>query len=551
MKRFGIVLFVLFALVSMGFSQHPKKAVKAYEAAEEAFLKRDYQKAHEQVLKAIVADPNYAEAWLLEGEIGMETKDYDLAMIGYQNALATDSMLFPPAAITLARLYDESGNYQREIVLLDWYKKNANGNVFNDNVVDELLAQATFRDDAMKHPKNIDLENLGKTINAVSDEYVNMLSFDGSTLLFTRKMPSENGYQKESLFVSQRDGEQWLEPQLLAFADFPEDVDPGAAFISADGKKLYLTGCGSQRDSSCDLYVSEWTEGRWSMPRRLSESINTRSWESQPCVSSDGKELYFVSRRNGNADIYRCWRNADGTWGEPQNLGTPINTKGTEMAPFLHPDGKTLYFSSDKHLGMGGFDLFMSRRDEKGQWQTPVNLGFPINTKGDEINFFVAADGKKAFISSQREGGKGGYDIYTFELPEEIRSDSANYLSNVDVVELSVGDAVVLQNIHFEYNSAALTEDSQTGIQMLADFLRRNPELKVELAGHTDDVGGATYNLKLSSDRAEVVRNALIDEGIEASRLTAKGYGATKPLMLNDSEEHRAMNRRTEMIIID
>lgn len=551
MKRFGTVLFVMFALVSVGFSQHPKKAVKAYEAAEEAFLKRDYEKAHQQVLKAVIADPNYAEAWLLEGEIGMETKDYDLAMIGYQNALAIDSMLFPPAAITLARLYDERGNYQREIVLLDWYKKNANGNVFNDNVVDELLAQAVFRDDALKHPKNIDLVNLGKTINAVSDEYVNMLSFDGSTLLFTRKMPSENGYQKESLFVSQWDGEQWHEPQLLAFADFPEDVDPGAAFISADGKKLYLTGCGWQRDSSCDLYVSEWVDGRWSMPRRLSESINTRSWESQPCVSSDGKELYFVSRRSGNADIYCARRNTDGTWGEPQNLGLPINTKGTEMAPFLHPDGHTLYFSSDKHLGMGGFDLFMSRRDDKGQWQTPVNLGFPINTKGDEINFFVAADGKTAFISSQREGGKGGYDIYTFELPEEIRSDSANYLSNVDVVELSVGDAVVLQNIQFEYNSAALTEDSQTGIQMLADFLRRNPELKVELAGHTDDVGGAAYNLKLSSDRAEVVRNALIDEGIEASRLTAKGYGATKPLMPNDNEEHRAMNRRTEMIIID
>jgi outer membrane protein OmpA-like peptidoglycan-associated protein len=539
------------ALVSATFAQHPKKAVKAYEAAEEAFLKRDYKKAHQQVLKAVITDPNYAEAWLLEGEIGMETKDYDLAMIGYQNALAIDSMLFPPAAITLARLYDERGNYQREIVLLSWYKKKASGNVFNDNIVDELLAQASFRDDALKHPKNIDLVNLGKTINAMSDEYVNMLSFDGSTLLFTRKMPSENGYQKESLFVSQWDGEQWLEPQLLAFADFPEDVDPGAAFISADGKKLYLTGCGWQRDSSCDLYVSEWTEGRWSMPRRLSESINTRSWESQPCVSSDGKELYFVSRRSGNADIYCARRHADGTWGEPQNLGIPINTKGTEMAPFLHPDGRTLYFSSDKHIGMGGFDLFMSRRDDNGQWQMPVNLGFPINTKGDEINFFVAADGKTAFISSQREGGEGGYDIYTFELPEEIRSDSANYLSNVDVVELSVGDAVVLQNIQFEYNSAALTEDSQTGIQMLADFLRRNPELKVELAGHTDDVGGAAYNLKLSSDRAEVVRNALIDEGIEASRLTAKGYGATKPLMPNDNEEHRAMNRRTEMIIID
>ena len=268
-------------------------------------------------------------------------------------------------------------------------------------------------------------------------------------------------------------------------------------------------------------------------------------------MSSDGRELYFVSRRNGNADIYCSLRNADGTWGEPHNLGEPINTKGTEMAPFLHPDGHTLYFSSDKHLGMGGFDLFMSRRGEDGRWQEPVNLGFPINTQGDEINFFVAADGKTAFISSQREGGKGGYDIYTFELPEEIRSDSANYLSIVDVVELVPGDAVVLQNIQFEFNSVALTEDSQAGIRMLTDFLKRNPDLKVELAGHTDNVGNESYNLKLSSDRAETVRKALIANGIDETRLTAKGYGASKPMAPNDTEAHRALNRRTEMIIIN
>jgi outer membrane protein OmpA-like peptidoglycan-associated protein len=268
-------------------------------------------------------------------------------------------------------------------------------------------------------------------------------------------------------------------------------------------------------------------------------------------VSSDGKELYFVSRRNGNADIYRSLRHSDGTWSEPQNLGAPINTKGTEMAPFLHPDGRTLYFSSDKHIGMGGFDLFMSRRGEDGQWQQPVNLGFPINTSGDEINFFVAADGKTAFVSSQREGGNGGYDIYTFELPEELRSDSANYLATVDVVELAPGDAVVLQNIQFEYNSSALTDDSQAGIEMLVEFLKRNPDLKVELAGHTDDVGSASYNQKLSADRAESVRKALIDHGIDETRLSAKGYGANKPLWPNDNDEHRALNRRTEMIIID
>ena len=121
----------------------------------------------------------------------------------------------------------------------------------------------------------------------------------------------------------------------------------------------------------------------------------------------------------------------------------------------------------------------------------------------------------------------------------------------MDVTELSPGDAIVLQNIQFEFNSSALTGDSQSGIEILSTFLKRNPELRVELAGHTDDVGNANYNLKLSSDRAEVVRQALIASGIEENRLTAKGYGATKPLWPNDSDEHRALNRRTEMIIID
>jgi outer membrane protein OmpA-like peptidoglycan-associated protein len=550
MKRIAVIL-VLFVLASSAFAQHPKKAVKAYEAAEEAFQKRDYKKAQQQVLKAVAEDPNYAEAWLLEGEIGMETKDYDLAVMGYENALSSDSMMFPPAAITLARLYDQRGSYQREIFLLKWYQSKGFRNEAQNAVVSDMLAQATFRDWAYTHPVAFSPATLGVAVNTVDDEYVNMLSFDGAQLLLTRKVTVAEGFQKEVLLVSQWDGAQWSEPQPLAFAHFPDDVDPGAAFISADGKKLYLTGCGWSRDSSCDLYVAEWTGECWSMPRLLSQSINTRSWESQPCVSSDGRELYFVSRRGGNADIYCCLRNTDGTWGEPRNIGAPVNTQGIEMAPFLHPDGRTLYFSSDKHVGMGGFDLFMSRRGVDGQWQEPVNLGFPINTQGDEINFFVAADGKTAFISSQREGGQGGYDIYTFELPEEIRSDSADYLATVDVVELAPGDAVVLQNIQFEFNSSALTEDSQTGIAMLTAFLKRNPELRVELAGHTDDVGNANYNLRLSSERAEVVRKALVDNGIEASRLTAKGYGTTKPLVPNDSDEHRALNRRTEMIVID
>lgn len=551
MKRFAAIVFFI-ALAFPAFAQHSKKAVKAYEAAEEAFLKRDYQKAYKQVLKAVVEDPNYAEAWLLEGEIGIETKDDDLAILGYENALAADSMIFPPATLTLARLYDKRGNYKRETILLRWYLSKGFNNAFNEATANEMLAKASFRDWALSHPVNFEPQNLGAEVNTSDDEYVNALTFDGSQLLFTRKIDRGNGFFEEKVFVSQKEEDHWNEPRPLSFVAFPDDIDPGAAFLSADGTKLYLTGCGWGRDSGCDLYVSHLDIGsQWSMPRRIEGSVNTGSWESQPCVSADGKELYFVSRRNGHADLYCCRRNADRSWGDPQNLGAPINTKGSEMAPFLHPDGRTLYFSSDSHVGMGGFDLFMSRRDENGQWQEPVNLGFPINTQGDEINFFVAADGRTAFISSQREGGYGGYDIYTFELPEEVRSDSANYFSNVDVTELTTGDAIVLQNIQFEFNSSALTEDSHVGIQILTDFLKRNPELKVELAGHTDNVGNEKYNQKLSADRAEVVRQALMANGIDEHRLTAKGYGSSKPLQPNDSDEHRAVNRRTEMIITD
>jgi len=552
MRNTRIILSCFLALAAtVAFAQHPKKAVKAFEAAQEAFMKRDYKKAQAQVLKAVVEDPNYAEAWLLEGEIGLETKDYDMAILGYENALRSDSMVFPPAAITLARLYDQQGLYKKEVPLLQWYRAKAWGNAFNDATVAEMLDLATFRDYAISHPVSFDPQNLGVEINTAADEYVNALTFYGNQLLFTRKMDRGNGFFEEKIYVSHKDEDHWAIPQPLSFDFFPDDMDLGAAFLSADGSKLYLTGCGWGRDSGCDLYVSHWDMGRWSMPKRIEGSINTSSWESQPCVSADGKELYFVSRRNGNADIYCSRRNADRSWGEPQNLGAPINTKGSEMAPFLHPDGKTLYFSSDKHIGMGGFDLFMSRRGEDGQWQEPVNLGFPINTNGDEINFFVAADGRTAFISSQREGGRGGYDIYTFELPEEIRSDSANFFSGVDVTELYPGDKFMLRDLQFEFNSSALTEDSYSGIQILADFLKRNPELKVELAGHTDDIGNEKYNLQLSTDRANVVREALIAKGIDASRLTAKGYGTSKPLYPNDSDEHRAMNRRTEMIIIE
>ena len=550
MKRTLLVIgFSL--LVVLGFAQHPKKAVKAYEEAYKAFSVRDYGKALQQLQKALDKDPDYAEAWLLQGEIGMETRDFDLAMEGYERSFRVDSMLFPPAALTLAGLYDTKMRYDDEIKVLKCFQKTAPGNKVNDEKAAGMLTNAHFRMEAVARPVDFQPVNLGEGINTVNDEYVNALELTGTELIFTRRYAVEGAsFQQEGIFSSHAVDGQW-------YASTPIEVDPelddhmGAAFLSQKGDELFFTVCGLDRKTrSCDLYrvTRERRDAVWAHPLPL--NVNGPNWESQPCLSLDGNELFFASRRSGNADLYHCFRNEDGYWSEPENLGSVINTKGTEMAPFIHPDGKTLYFSSDTHMGMGGYDLFVSRRNEQGEWSEPVNLGYPINTPGDEINFIVAADGHTALISSIREGGYGGYDIYSFQLKEDDLKPEAVNVYDYMVEDPQPGTVVQLVNIRFEFNSAALTDDSEEGVEMLRAFLENHPEIRVELTGHTDNVGSDAYNLKLSNERAEVVRQALIDRGIVPERLSARGHGAAKPLQPNDTEEHRAMNRRTEMIVL-
>ncbi len=516
MKRVLLVIVCLIIAFN-GFSQHPKKAVKAFEAAEKAFRERDYETAYQQVRKAVEKDPDYAEAWLLQGEIGMEIHNDDIALEGYAQSLRVDSTLFPPAKTILAR----------------------------------LQARKAFREEAISHPVDFNPVNLGNGVNTVNDEYVNALEITGRELLLTRKYSGDSDrFQKEALYMALAIEGQYFPASQLHVNDVMDD-HMGAAFLSQKGDELYFTVCGMERHHpGCDLYSTQRNaDGTWSDPINMGRPVNTAAWESQPCLSLDGKELFFASKRNGNADLYHCYRDDEGNWSEPESLGSVINTNGTEMAPFIHPDGKTLYFSSDSHIGMGGYDLFVSRRNEAGEWSEPINLGYPINTPGDEINFIVAADGHTALISSWRDGGYGGYDIYTFQLKDDdLKPEPVNVYDYV-VDHLEPGAVVQLVNIQFEFNSSDLTENSMEGIEMLAAFLESQPDISVELAGHTDNIGSEVYNMELSQERAEVVRQALIAKGISDERLTAKGYGPTKPIKPNDTDEHRAMNRRTEMIV--
>jgi outer membrane protein OmpA-like peptidoglycan-associated protein len=210
----------------------------------------------------------------------------------------------------------------------------------------------------------------------------------------------------------------------------------GGATLTDDNKTLYYTVCKYNTNNTyynCDIYYSELVDGDWTPIKSVSDKINMpTTWESQPSISADGKTLYFVSDRPGGYggyDIYKAMKNDNGEWSAPVNLGPTINSIGNEKSPFIHPDGKTLYFSSDGWLGMGGYDIFYSHLNDDGTWTKPVNIGYPINSPDDEVGFFVSTDGKKGYFASNKLKGPGGWDVYSFDLYDKARPEKVLFVS--------------------------------------------------------------------------------------------------------------------------
>jgi Outer membrane protein and related peptidoglycan-associated (lipo)proteins len=374
-------------------------------------------------------------------------------------------------------------------------------------------------------------QNLGPNVNTDGDEYINALLSDGSRIYFTRRQGDDKVF-----FSVVKDGNCQL-AQLVDFG-WTHDIRMGAVSFSTDMKTVYFVGIeypgGFGRG---DIYKSELIDNKWGNPINLGLPVNSATMESQPCISANGKELYFVrDTKNYKSNIYCSRRLADGRWDKPSAV-TAANTRFGEMAPFLHPDGLTLFFASEGHDGLGGYDIFVCRRLLGGGWSEPVNLGAPVNTEKNEISFVVSADGKKCYVSSDRDGGFGGYDIYVFDY------DDVNVPEIVDTTHF------VMRNIQFEFDSAVLSESSDAAIDSLANFLNDNPLINIEIAGFTDNSGTEEHNQKLSFDRANAVKEALIYKGITADRLKAIGFGSNNPIAPNDSEEHKALNRRVEIVL--
>jgi len=434
--RFALI-FSLFTVLSVSlFAQTGKtRSEKQFEKAVQLYNRHDFANALRAVDQLIEDDPAFAKAWLLKGDMFNDLKEYDKAVFAYNKAVAIDSTVFPPTYYIMANLYFDMEMYVE--AKANYLKYIA----FNPKIQEELKRTATnmllcdFRLGMMKTPVPFNPVNIGPNVNSSGYEYINAVSLDEGQLYFTRKgsdIKSDESFYR-SISAQSATGQLNWSPAIEIGAPINTPGNEGALCVSPDGMTIIITCC-SRRDSygSCDLYLSHKAGSNWSEPENLGELVNSTAWESQPCLAVDGRTLFFVSTRRGGyggSDIWKSVLQDDGYWGAPVNLGNAINTSSDEMAPFIHPDGNTLYFSSRGHMGMGGADLFVSRLDDTGIWQQPENIGYPVNTKRDEINLIINARGTEAFISAERENGFGNIDIYRFEMPEQSRPASVSYVN--------------------------------------------------------------------------------------------------------------------------
>jgi len=615
-----------------------KKAVKHYEKGAYLYSAKQLDEAKKELNDAIDIDPAFIEAWLLLGDVQTDQKLYDEAIKAYLKAIEINDKFFVNAYFLVANLQLRTGRYAEARENYIKYRESGRLRPEREDLVNKRLESCDFGIHAIANPVLFEPKNMGDSVNSVYDDFINSITADDQLLYLTVQHPVDSANPR-SLIVEdfyqcfKLPTGRWSKAHLLG-PPVNTDKNEGALFISPDGMNLYFAGCNrSDGFGSCDLYHAARLGQSWSAPENMGIAVNTGQWDSQPSVSSDGKTLYFSSLRPGGYGSYDIWKvtlGEDGKWGNPENLGKQINTAQSEQCPYIHPDGRTLYFTSSGHPGMGGYDLFMSRLDDSGQWSEPVNLGYPINTYADEVNLVVSAKGDLAYLSSNKKGGVGKKDIYSFVLYDAIRPTNVSYLKgkvydseshkpleadfelidlnsgkpvvvshsdpvsgeflltltsnhdyalhvnhlkylfysetfsflglhsidkpfikDIPMKKIQIGESVVLKNIFFESGKAELLARSDIELDRLITLLHNNPTMKISIQGHTDNVGTDAYNQALSDNRAKVVYEYLLAKGITKVRLSYLGFGKTRPIAGNDTDEGRGQNRRTEFVVIE
>ncbi len=414
-----------------------KKAIALYEKAIAAYDNYDHATAISLLTQSIKKSENFIEAYLMLSQIYQEQRDYDNSIIAAEKAIGINPDYYPNIHFNLGNMFLVKGEYQHALEKFNKFKTYKTIRTEVRYITDRKIQQCEFALNSITHPVDFKPENLGPNINSRYDDYWPSLSADENTLVITSNVPRDTSVdivlynRQEDFFVSHRDSEgQW---EKIKPVGYPLNTvqNEGAQSITSDGKTMYFTQC----KGVCSIYRSNLlSNGKWDKPVKLPKNINHERFSSkQPSISPDGRTLYFVSNRPGGIGDFDIWKstlNDNWEWGNPVNLGRTINTQYLEQSPFIHFDNRTLYFSSDGFIGMGGLDIYVSHLQDDSTWSEPKNLGYPINTFRDEDGLIVNAKGTTAYYSSDR--GEGSHrDIFTFRLNPDVQPTPVSYLSGL------------------------------------------------------------------------------------------------------------------------
>lgn len=428
-----IALFLgLFSFNILAQTSYSKKANNLFSEGTYWYQRQQMDKAKESFLLTLKKEKKYFEAYNGLALIAEYYHNYATANTYYLKALEINPKL-KVNYYKVARNYHVIEQYDKAKTTLEEFfkrQKHQSKTFKKAKVLEQSIHLAlSFQ---KKHFTNKVL--LSDSVNTLNDEYLPTITIDASELIFTKAYRNSLNQMTEDFFYTQKKEDGTFKTAIFLDGPFNTSLNEGAICMTADGKTIYYTACG-RADSygSCDIYKSDFVNNRWTAPVNLGPEVNGKSWESQPSISPDGKRLYFVSNRDGgfgHRDIWFSEKDKNGHWSYPSNCGSNINTSADEMSPFIHWDNTHFYFASKGHAGIGGYDLFLSEHQpENKRFTKPKNLQFPINTPLDDNGLVIEQNGKSAYyISEQIRDSILNHDIYSVELVPEFRSDKTNYL---------------------------------------------------------------------------------------------------------------------------
>lgn len=620
-----------------------------------------------ELKKAHKFNPNSAEVNFMLGNAYLYTNEKYKALAYLEKAIKLNPEVDDFSDFYLGMAYQLDLDFSKALKHYTKFESNSKSKQIESlgKMLSKRKKECKYGKELTAKPVRAWIDNV-KSVNSKNDEYSPCISTDGATIVFTSNRnnghkANEVGEYDGDIYVTEmNDKGKWSSPKSIG-SPLNTEKDETATMLAYDGTKMLVY---KKEGDNYDVYESKLKGANWGTPKALHRSLNTSADQTYASYNYNNRKIIFVSSKklgssSKGTDIFSCGRmnGRRDEFGSAVTIGSTINTKFNEGSVYMHPDGETMYFSSEGHNSMGGMDIFVSYK-KQGAWTEPVNLGYPINTPYDDYFYASTASGKYAYIASNRDGGKGGLDIYkitywgepkdqTLTTEDYLLASAAQPIKNVQienkvkvnkksltvfkgktidaisgkaveakititdnstgskieslmtnsatgkfllslpsgknygitveadgylfhsenfdiknggdfnmvnkVVELKnikKGSTIALRNIFFDSGKSTLRSESNGELDRLVKLLKEVSSLKIEISGHTDNVGSESLNSKLSQDRAQAVVNYLVGKGIPKARLVAKGYGSTKPIASNNSSSGRQQNRRTEFKIL-